>query len=254
MAGRPSFRGRMGVEDGKNGEQDRAEMSRGTGPKERRTWGEKPNDGVVSVTGGPDSKHGGSEYSGSRSSFSDTTSGGAERSERGTGPWPEGVSPPNTVPMPIMARGESAPGNYDTTGDKLDLRGSLGNTRQAAYNDRPGQGNSSDGGFRGEILGRYKSNFYNKVGQGHNDGEGDSGSGEDTYTRHKKIEGFGGGKSTFQSFSEDYNNLGDKGAIVGHDDGEGDSGSGPINSAMGGGRPKAVKGFSNDGGLKNGMI
>lgn len=182
MAGRPSFRGRMGVEDGAHGEQDRAESSRG------------------------------------------------DRDVK------------NAVAMPITARGSSAPRGYGNTGDKLGARGSIGNTVQAVYNDHPGH----EGG-KGGHLGEEESNFYNDLGEGHNDGEGDSGSGKGAA---RSIEGFGSGRSTFKTPSHDYNAIGGAGS----NDSEGNSGSGLVNPARGGtGRARAVSGFST-GGEKSGKV
>lgn len=229
MAGKPSIRGRMGVEDGRHGEQDRAEGSRGGGGAGRRGWGAKPDDGEIHSVGGPDSKSGGRGTSGNPL----TTSA---RNEHGD-------NPPNTVPMPIVGRGSSTPGGYRNTGDKLGLRGSLGNTRQAAYNEHPGH----EGGS-GNVLAREESNFYNELGRGKNDGEGDSGTGVDTYDRH--IQGFGSGRDTFAETSNFYNKVGED-----HEsDAEANSGSGKIVSGIGGGKPKGVRGFSADTGEIRGLI
>ena len=255
MAG-VKHRGRMGVEDGRHGEQDRAGASRGGSESDNRGhWGRKPTEGVDTRIENADSKVGGEvEREGSGGYTADSRGRYASQPE----------SPPNTVDMSITGRGRSAPAGYGNTGERLNTRGSLGNTRQQAYNDHQGH----EGGS-GNVLGREDSNFYNDLGndrgeprsghgraRGAEGGEGDSGSGVDTYTRGKHIEGFGGGKSTFQSYSQDYNDLGaeTQGALVGHEDQEGDSGSGTINSALGGGKAKEVKGFSRDPGLKSGMI
>jgi len=234
MAARPSFRGRMGVEDSKDGEQERdgeGVLVRGKGGSPQHPESEK---GPLSIKGGR-----------SRDSAADETTTAGYNGDSASGD----MSPPNTVAMPITARGGSAPGAYDSTGEKLNVRGSLGNTVQNAYNDRPGQGGSSEGDKKGKMMATEPSNFYNDVGGNKNDMDGNA-----SQPRAKRIEGFGGGKSTFQSFSEDYNDLGGKGALVGRDDGEGDSGSGTIFAAKGSGAAKKITGFSSEDGLKSGMV
>jgi hypothetical protein len=148
-------------------------------------------------------------------------------------------NPPNTVSMPIGARGDAAGGGYRSTGDKLDTRGSLGNTRQEAYNYRPGMPKGE-----GKMLGEHKSNFYNHLGGGGDESE--SGSGLGSYDRH--IEGFGSGRDTFCEESNFYNDLGGKGG-----DGEDESGSGTVESDRSS-RAKAVTGFSGGSGTKDGFI
>ena len=234
MAG-VKHRKRVGVEDGRHGEQDRAERSRGgEDGNERKTWGKRPTDGLVRRVHGPDIKVGG------------------ERETRAP-KWPEKIhyegldgkneGPPNTVPMEVLARGRSAPGGYRNTGDKLDINGSVGNTRQAAYNEHDGH----PGKPVGKMLAQEKSNFYNELGEDKAEGEGESGSGLDSYDRH--IEGFGTGRDTFTCKSNFYNDLGE-----GHEkDAEANSGSGVFKQGPGG-KPKGIRGFDEDTGEIKGFV
>jgi len=234
MAG-VKHRGRVGVEDGRHGEQDRAERSRGgEDGNDRKTWGKKPDDGLVRRVRGPDSKEGGD---------------GVKTSPR----WPEEIhyegldgknaGPPNTVPMEVMARGKSAPGGYDNNGERIDEHGSLGTTRQEVYNRHKGH----PGKPMGKMLAQEKSNFYNELGEDKAEGEGESGSGTDSYDRH--IEGFGTGKDTFTCKSNFYNDLGE-----GHEkDAEANSGSGVFKQAPGG-KPKGIRGFDEDTGEIRGFV
>lgn len=216
----------MGVEDGKHGEQERDGMAlsgKGVGRPTETSPGKQ----------GPDSKHGGEG----------PHEGYPENGRGGHGGDGEG-SPPNSVAMPIMARGHAATGTYGNTGDSLNKRGSLGNTTQDSYNAHAGHGRH-EGGAKGEMLGVEPSKFYNERGGDKNDPDG-GGS-----PKGKRIEGFGGGKSTFEETSNFYNDLGE-----GHEsDAEGNSGSGKLESALrGGGRAKTIRGFTNDSGLKSGMV
>jgi hypothetical protein len=186
MAGRPSFRGRVGVEDEKHGEQTRAGRA----------------DGERSV--------------------------------------------PNTVPMPVTARGHAAPGEYGNTGHTIDRNGSLGNTLQDSYNEHAGHGRKN-GGKKGEIMGQEKSSFYNDLGKGGDgDGEDESGSGTG---KARSIRGFGAGKNTFGEKSNFYNDLGEE-----HEtDAECNSGSGVFKQGPGG-VAKKIRGFTAVDGEKSGFI
>jgi len=218
----------MGVEDAKHGEQSRDSMAvLGSSTK---AHGHPVVTGHVTAQAGPDSKHGGTEHG---SVHDETTT--ARFGGHGDG------SPPNTVAMPITARGSSGAGPYDNTGDELNSRGSLGNTPQRAYNDHPGHERGE--GARGKMMAHEKSNYYNDLGGG---GEAQSGSGPGEYGKH--IEGFGGGHNTFGEHSNFYNEVGD-----GQNDGEGNSGSGVIKGDSGG-KAKTIRGFSADSGLKSGMV
>jgi hypothetical protein len=250
----------MGVEDGRHGEQDRAEMSRGMGPDDKegrsgRPFGRKPKDGIVEDIDGPDSKSGGDSISLTKRPMSTTTA----RNEHGD-------NPPNTVPMPITARGRSAAGDYRSTGlggpkeegyeatmlnrDGVSgpRRGGLANNPQASYNHATERQPA-----RGEILGRYEdSNFYNDISEGaQHDPEADSGSGPGEYG--KKINGFGAGRNTFGAKSTFYNEVGDEDGGFSMGDNEDRSGSGLVHGDRERGI-KEVRGFNEGDGFLKAMI
>jgi hypothetical protein len=256
MAGKPVFRNRMGVEDVKHGEQERAGRARGGQGDNRLHTGRKPDDGIISEVGGPDSKRGGNTWNEDHMKDYPTTLKGDREHEYGHGSGNSHESPPNTVPMEIKTRGSSAAGDYRNTGEEggagisRPRRGTaMGNNEQASYNHHPGR---SGQGKEGEVLGRYqKADFYNDIeghsAKGERGSEDESGTGTDEYG--KMIEGFGSGHNTFGETSNFYNQVG-----KGHEsDAECNSGSGLINDDKSSG-PKRVRGFSVDAGEIQGKI